>query len=47
MTWFRYVRIADIPAFEAKGWVIAGDLGPTHGTFAVLMRYTGEGEPPC
>lgn len=47
MTWFRYVCHADVPAFEARGWVITADLGPTHGSYAVLMRYVGEGEPPC
>jgi hypothetical protein len=45
MSWFRYVRHADVPALEARGWVVVRDLGRYHGTFSVLMQYTGEGEP--
>lgn len=45
-SWFRYVCHADVPAREAEGWVFAADLGPTHGCYAVLMRWAGGGEPP-
>lgn len=45
MSFYHYVRHSDIPAFEARGWVVCADLGPTHGSYAVLMRYAGEGEP--
>ncbi|WP_188311932.1 hypothetical protein [Salinarimonas soli] len=43
--WFAYVRHADVPAREACGWVVVDDLGPVHGHWSVLMRWTGEGEP--
>ena len=31
ISWFHYVRHADVPAFEQAGWIIASDLGPVHG----------------
>lgn len=35
---FRYVRHKDIPAYHKRGWFVAvADLGPTHGTWSVLM----------
>lgn len=38
MTLFRYVRHADIEAYEADGWVVVDDLAGTHhGYYAVLM----------
>lgn len=38
MNVFRYVRHADIPAYEADGWVVVDDLSDTHhGHYAVLM----------
>ena len=45
IAWFRYVRRCDVPAREREGWTFAADLGPTHGQWSVLMRWTGEGEP--
>lgn len=45
ISWFRYSRHADVPAFEAAGWRIASDLGPTHGAWSVLLQWIGEGEP--
>jgi hypothetical protein len=45
ITWFKYVRHEDRPAYEAAGWVYDGDLGPTHGQWSVLMKWAGEGEP--
>ena len=45
ISWLRYVRHADVPAYEAKGWRIEADLGPTHGLWSVLMRFMGEGVP--
>jgi hypothetical protein len=46
ISWFRYVRHADAPVLAATGlWEVIADLGPTHGTYAVLMQFTGEGEP--
>jgi hypothetical protein len=44
--WYRFVCHADIPAFEAAGWVLAGNLGRYHGCFSVLMKWTGQGEAP-
>jgi hypothetical protein len=43
--WFRYVRYAEVPAYEASGWRFAADLGPTHGSYSVLMQWEGDGEP--
>lgn len=45
ISWLRYVRHADRPAYEARGWVLASDLGPTHGLWSVLMLWAGEGDP--
>lgn len=45
LSYFRYVRHADVPAFQERGWVVCGDLGPVHGCYSVLMRWTGQGEP--
>lgn len=46
ISWFRYVRHADVPAREAEGWRIAADLGPTHGLWSVLMQWSRSGSPP-
>lgn len=40
-----YVRHGERAAHEAAGWVFVSDLGPTHGQWSVLMKWTGEGEP--
>lgn len=45
ITWLQYVRYADVPAFEAAGWVHCADLGPVHGAWSVLMRWAGRGKP--
>jgi len=38
MTEFRYVRHADIPKWEAQGWIVVDDFsGCHHGEYAVLM----------
>ncbi len=34
---FQYVRHGDVDAFHRRGWMIAADLGPTHGAWSVLM----------
>jgi hypothetical protein len=47
-SFFRFVRHGDISKFESAGWVVVGDadrLGPTHGLWACLMMWTGDGEP--
>ncbi len=45
VTWFRFVRHADVAAFELAGWFVCGDLGSTHGRWAVLMQWAGKGQP--
>lgn len=45
ISWHRYARHADVAALEAAGWAVSADLGPTHGFYAVLMTWTGAGEP--
>ena len=46
ISWFRYVRLSEVADFESKGWIVAGDLGPVHGRWSILMKWAGEGEPP-
>lgn len=42
---FRYVRWLDIPAYEARGWmVVVPDLGPVHGFWSCLMWHCECGE---
>ena len=44
--WLRYVIHAEVEKFLAQGWEVSDDLqGTSHGKYAVLMRWTGEGEP--
>jgi hypothetical protein len=44
--WFKYVAFDHIPVWEALGWVATDALEATHhGHYAVLMQWTGEGEP--
>lgn len=38
---FKYVRWAAIDAHHRAGWMVVGDLGPTHGTWSVLMWRCG------
>jgi hypothetical protein len=45
MKWFRYVRWEDVPKWERLGWALHRDLGVPHNHHAVLMIWTGEGEP--
>lgn len=44
-SWLRYARHDDVPAITEAGWTICADIGPTHGFYAVLMRWCGEGDP--
>lgn len=46
ISWFRYVRHADVHKYEAAGWTYAADLGPTHGLWSVLMQWSRSGSPP-
>lgn len=34
---FRFVRHQEVEAHHRRGWMVAGDLGPTHGAWSVLM----------
>lgn len=46
ISWLRYVPHGEVLVHLARGWTLADDLvGTNHGHFAVLMRWTGEGEP--
>ena len=45
VSWFRYVRHAEVAGYEARGWVFAADLGLPHGVYSVLMEWRGEGPP--
>lgn len=46
-TYIRYVPHGDVAKFEAAGWAKRRGLAGTHhGIFAVLMEWTGDGEPP-
>lgn len=45
-TWFRYVPLAIVGEWLAKGWTIDDDLADCHhGRHAVLMRIECESEP--
>jgi len=46
ISWFRYVRHADVQKYAAEGWTYAADLGPTHGLWSVLMQWSRSGSPP-
>jgi hypothetical protein len=46
ISWLKYVTHAQVPAYEAAGWVFAADLGLPHSFFSILMRWAGEGDPP-
>lgn len=41
---FRYVRHANVDAMHVRGWMIAADLGQTHGVWSVLMWHCECGE---
>lgn len=44
--WLRYVPLADVAAYLAKGWAFRDDMADSHhGAHAVLMIWKGEGEP--
>ena len=45
ISWFRFVPHDEVAAYERQGWIVVARLGPVHGTYAVLMRWTGESEP--
>ena len=45
ISWFRFVVHAEVARYEREGWTVVAHLGPVHGTYAVLMRWAGTGEP--
>ncbi len=42
---FRYVPRYRVAAYEAAGWIFAGELGPPHGFYSILMEWPLDGEP--
>jgi hypothetical protein len=45
ITYFRYIAYPQLLLAIAMGWKPVADLGNTHGSYAVLCQWTGEGEP--
>lgn len=46
ISWFAYVPHAEVRTRQRQGWIIVADLGPVHGHWSVLMRWTRPGRPP-
>ncbi len=46
ITWYRYVRHADLVHALIDGWRWCADLGHPHGEYSCLMEWAGEGAPP-
>jgi hypothetical protein len=44
--WFKYVRHADVPDYETRGWRLIGPAPGHHGYYSCIMEWKGEGEPP-
>jgi hypothetical protein len=36
---------AEVALYERQGWIVVAHLGPVHGAYALLMRWSGENEP--
>ena len=45
ISWFRFVVYAEVALYKRQGWIVVAHLGPVHGAYAVLMRWSGENEP--
>lgn len=46
ISYFRYVRLHLVEAFEALGWKRTSALIDTpHGDYSMLMQWAGDGEP--
>ncbi len=43
--WYKYVIHSMVGAYEAVGWITVSDLDRPHGEYAVLMQWTGDGDP--
>ena len=48
VSWFLMVRIPDINAYLAQGWLSDGlwPLPGSHGQWSVMLTWPGPGEPP-
>ena len=46
ISWHKFVRHDQIPAWEAVGWVVTQpDLGPVHGYWSTIMTWPNETDP--
>ncbi len=46
ISWHKYVRHHDVPAWAAVGWVATDALlGTGHGDYSTFMTWGREGEP--
>jgi hypothetical protein len=45
VTWFRYIPYSQLLLAICMGWKPVADLGHSHGAYAVLCQWSGEGEP--
>jgi hypothetical protein len=46
ISWLRYVPLAAVGEYLARGWVISDDMATCHhGEYSVLCVWKGEGEP--
>jgi hypothetical protein len=45
VTWFKFVPHSRLLIHLATGWMPVADLGRTHGEWAILCEWHGEGEP--
>jgi hypothetical protein len=45
ISWFRFVVHAEVAIYERQGWTVVAHLGPVHGAYAVLMRWSGKNKP--
>jgi hypothetical protein len=46
ISYFKYVAIAEIGEYQAKGWVVVGNRPDHHSYYSVTMEWTGKGETP-
>jgi len=48
MSWWMYVPHSEVARYVSEGWEPTPGLKDAHhGTYAVLMRWSRTGEPPC
>lgn len=47
ISWHRFVRHQQVPAYERQGWIVSDALrGTHHGDWSTLMHWTKSGKPP-